>query len=297
MCRDPFLSCLEAFGYCVVRLPRADLEPLQLLLRAGDDLERLGHLSSVLVPGPHVGLPRVSRNRPAASISGRRTGSLDVGVGLSLLGGVVAAMGGSQIGLDDTYRAAHTITFEFRDVMEDSVELVDLDQYLADARVNRQSAHVETLLDADRLYVTTAVVKSRSLTVEARDEDGTAVSVHVPALQQLAGGQVSVSLAGDNSSAIVYAGTTPLGFGFRAVRLFYEDGRYGAFEPLEAGEAGLKAALELRLTSDDPAQHLLAQSGGGTAAAQSGCHDRGRPLDCQGSGGHVDTRGDGALES
>jgi hypothetical protein len=240
MCHDPLLSCLEAFGYCVVRLPIADLAPLQLLLRLGDDLDRLGSLSGVFEAGSHVRLPHVTRHQPAASISGRRTGRLDVGVGLSLIGGVVAAMGGTQVGLDEAYRSARTLTFEFRDVTEDRIEVVDLDQYLAGARVSRRSAHIATLLDADALHVTTAVVKSRSLSVEARDEDGVSVSVHLPVLQQLAGGRVAISQSGDDASAIVYTGDTPLAFGFRAVRLFYDDGRYGAFAPLTAGEAGLR---------------------------------------------------------
>lgn len=240
MCHDPFLSCLEAFGYCVVRLPLADLDPLQLLLRSGADLERIGRVSALLAPGPHASLPRVARGRPTATISGRRTGELDAAVGLSLLGGVVAAMGGSQIGLDETYRSARTVTFEFRDVTEDSVEVVALDKYLADAHVNRMSACAGALLDADRLYATTAVIRSRSLAIEARDERGASVSLEVPALQEVAGGRVTVSQSGGGSSAVVYTGAAPLAFGFRAVRLFYDDGRYSAFEPLEAGAAGIR---------------------------------------------------------
>jgi hypothetical protein len=242
MCHDPFLSCLAAFGYCVVRLPMADLDPLQLLLRAGDDLDRLGSLPTVLEPGPHVGIPRAARGVPAPSISGGRTGRLDLGVGLSLLGGVVAAMGGSKVGLDEAYRAAHTLTFEFTDVTEDRVEIVDLDQYLTDARISRRSSHVAALLEAGEVYATTAVVRSRSLTVEARDENGASVSVQLPVLQQVAGGRLSVNQSGTGASTVVYAGDTPLGFGFRAVRLFYEDGRYCAFDPLAPGEAGLRTA-------------------------------------------------------
>lgn len=242
LCRDPSLSCLEEFGYCVVRLPVADLAPLQLLLRAGDDLERLGQLSTIIVPGAHVDLPNVTRSRPAASISGRRTGNLDAGVGVSLLGGVTAAMGGSQIGLDDTYRVARTIIFEFRDVTEGSVELAALDQCLADASASRRSAHLAALLEAGDIYVTTAMVKGRSLAVEVRDEQGAAVSVKVPALQQVASGQVTVSQAADNAAAVVYTERTPLGFGFHAIRLFYRDGRYSVFEPLGAGEAGIRPA-------------------------------------------------------
>lgn len=240
MCRDPFLSSLQEFGYCVVRLPVADLGPLELMLRKGDDLERLGRISIVFVPGPYVALPHVTRGRPAASISGRRTGHLDAGVGLSLLGGVIAAMGGSQIGLDDTYRAAHSIAFEFTDVIEDSVDLAAIDQWLADASINRRSSYLAALLDAGNVYVTTAVIKSRSLTVEARDEQGAALSLQVPALQHAANGRLSVSQAAGNTAAVVYTGKTPLSFGFKAVRLFCDDGRYAAFEPLEPGEAGLR---------------------------------------------------------
>ena len=240
MCRDPFLSSLEEFGYSVVRLPVADLGPLELMLRKGDDLERLGRLSIVFVPGPYVALPHVTRGRPAASISGRRTGHLDAGVGLSLLGGVIAAMGGSQIGLDDTYRAAHTITFEFTDVIEDSVELAAIDQWLAGASINRRSSYLAALLDAGNVHVTTAVIRSRSLTVEARDQQGTVLSLQAPALQHAANGRLSVSQAADNTAAVVYTGKTPLAFGFKAVRLFYDGGHYAAFEPLEAGEAGLR---------------------------------------------------------
>jgi hypothetical protein len=240
MCRDPFLSCLETFGYCVVRLPDTALDPLQLLVRRGDDMERLGRLSTVLVPGPHVAMPHVTRGRPAASISGRRTGHLEAGIGLSLLGGVIAAMGGSQIGLDDTYRAARTITFEFRDVIEDSVELAALDQWLADASLSRHSLHLSALLEAGDIHVTTGVIRSCSLTVEARDEQGAIISVQLPALAQVANGRLTVSQAADATAAVVYTGKTPLAFGFRAVRLIYDDGRYNGFEILEAGQAGVR---------------------------------------------------------
>ncbi len=240
MCSDPFLACLEEFGYSVIRLPVADLEPLELLLRRGDDLERFGRLATVFVRKAPAGPPRITRRRPAASISGRRTGHLDLGVGLSLLGGVIAAMGGSQIGLADTYRNARTITFEFRNVTEDRIELAALDAYLASARLSRRSAHVGSLLEDGNIYLTTSVIRSRSLTVEAHDERGAAVSVQVPALHQVADGHLSVSHDADNTAAVTYTGRTPLAFGFRAVRLFYDDGRYTGFEPLNAGDAALR---------------------------------------------------------
>lgn len=46
---DQSIKYLQSFGYCVVRLPKADLRPLQLLAKQGDDLDRLGEVPSLLV--------------------------------------------------------------------------------------------------------------------------------------------------------------------------------------------------------------------------------------------------------
>jgi hypothetical protein len=240
MCSDPFVTLLESFGYCVARTPSANLAPLQLLLGTSGELDVLGPLVAVVTPVAGGHPPAVRRDRPAPTISGRRTGTLDVAAGLSLLAAVVSAMGGSRLGLDDTYRAADTVTFEFSDVTEDSVELVDLDRFLADGRVTRASLHVASLLKDDALSVTTAVVKSRTLTVEARTEDGIGVTVDVPALQRLAGSRLAVTQSSSSSEAVVYTGSVPLGFGFRAVKLLYDHGRYNAFAPIEPGAASVR---------------------------------------------------------
>jgi hypothetical protein len=53
---------------------------------------------------------------------------------------------------------------------------------------------------------------------------------------------VSVAGSGTTSSKVTYQSTEPLVFGFQAVRLFYDQGHYTAFEPLQSGQL---AAREL----------------------------------------------------
>ena len=53
-CSDPFLSVLKQYGYNVVRLPRTGIKPLQILMRAGSDLDRLGDLTTIMLPGPAI---------------------------------------------------------------------------------------------------------------------------------------------------------------------------------------------------------------------------------------------------
>jgi hypothetical protein len=250
------ITYLKAFSYSVVRLPRADIRPLHLLARSGPSLNRIGAVTTVFDAG-EAKLPEVGSG-PAANISGKRTGALNVGVGLSVLANVIAAMGGSGLGLDVQYRQARTATFEFLDVVEDRIEVAALDQFLATADVNPHSRHVATLLEADDLYVTTATIKSRKFAVESKTSHGAGVELSIPEIQQLVGAEVTVSGEAATTAKVTYEGRTPLVFGFQAVRLFYEDGRYTAFEPLEPARKGM-GALEsapadgaVRLVTDGP---------------------------------------------
>jgi hypothetical protein len=241
LCNDPFLMYLKSFGYNVIRLPKADVKPLQVLARQGNDLNRLGDLATLLMTGSNIPLPPLSENTRAASISGQRTSDLSIGVGLSIMASIIGAMGGSKLGLDTKYQQAKTAAFEFQDVYEDKIDVIMLDQYLADADVNPFSRYVAELLEADELFVTTATIKSTKFTVEAKKSDSATLDLSIPEIQGIVGGNVKVSASAAVTSKVTYECPVPLVFGFQGVRLFYDQGRYTAFEPLAAGEVGMKA--------------------------------------------------------
>ncbi len=232
---DPFLTYLKSFGYSVIRLPRTDIAPLQVLVKEGTRLTRLGDLVAILKPGEQVALPVVKSDIPAANISGERTRDLSIGVGLSILGNVIGAMGGSKLGLDVGYKNAKTATFEFADVLEDHVDLIAVDQYLSDADISAFSHHAAQLLEADAVYVTTSVIKTKKFIVQAKQNNGVTLDVKVPEIQNAVGGNVKVSTTGGTSDKVLYEGAVPLVFGFQAARVYYENGRYSAFKPLHAG--------------------------------------------------------------
>lgn len=258
---DPLLTYLKSFGYSVVRLPRTDLRPLQLLVREDTRLTRLGDLTAVLLPGERAPIPTITDNVTAADISGERTRDLSLGVGLSILGGVIGAMGGSTVGLDAGYKQAKTAVFEFHDVLKDSAELAAIDQYLTDADVNSLSTHAAQLLDADAVYVIVSTIKTRRFVVDAKDSSGSSLDVQVPEIQKIVGAKVNVAPASGGSSKIAFEGPVPLVFGFQAARLFYEKGRYTAFKPMPPGEGALEArpgdtAVVEMLQTDSPFARL-----------------------------------------
>ncbi|MFT3714061.1 MAG: hypothetical protein QM817_40890 [Archangium sp.] len=231
-CNDAFIGILKPLGYCMLRLPKADVSPLHLLAEQRGDLERLGDLRTVMVAraGVQVQPPAVTPNVQCANISGQRSSQLSSGVGVSVLGTVVSAMGGSQLGLDASFRAAHAMVFEFVDVVEDSIQVTQLDQYLTGSDVNPLSTAVERLLDADDIYVVTRVLKSKRISVMALESNGQGVATAVPEIQGIVGANVKVMHSSDKGTALSFEGMVPLVFGFQAVRLFYRDGKYTAFE-------------------------------------------------------------------
>jgi hypothetical protein len=230
---DPFIQALKSFGYLTVRLPKADIAPLQILSKNGKDLERLGFLEKLLMSGGAVSLPALKSGTPTANINGRRTGDIKIGLGLSILGNIIGAMGGSTLGLEVQYRQATSAAFEFNEVTEDKIEIVELDQYLGDADINPASVYINKLLEADQIYVTTSVIKSSKFTFEVKTNDGAEVKVEAPIIQQVVGGNVNVSTSSEADSKLTYEGKIPLVFGFQAVRIYYDDGNYTAFAPTE----------------------------------------------------------------
>lgn len=230
---DPFIKALKSFGYNTVRLPKADTAPLQVFSRNGNNLERLGALIKLLTPGSTIQPPAITADVPTANINGKRTGEIKIGLGLSILGNIIGAMGGSTLGLETQYQQAKSAVFEFSGVTEDRLDVIDLDQYLGDADINPASVFVSKLLESDQLYVTTAVLKSSKFTFEGTQSSGIGVDVKVPVIQQVVGGNVSVKTAAGSQSKLTYEGKIPLVFAFQAVQIFYDNGRYTAFKPVE----------------------------------------------------------------
>ena len=241
-CTDPLLGTLKQYGYNVVRLPRADIRPLQILARKKTDLESYGNLTTILDPAA-TGVPAIAENVAVANIAGKqmRTGVIGAKLGASMLGGVVAAMGGSPLGLDASYEHASTVEFEFQDVTEDSLEIAALDLYLSVAQVNPNARAVAQLLESDAICVITRTLKARTLKVNAKDSSNRSLAVDAEKIQHLVGAKVKVSGGTEGTSAVTFQGNTPLVFGFQAVQLVYRDGRFLKFNPLAPDAAAMRA--------------------------------------------------------
>jgi hypothetical protein len=81
--------------------------------------------------------------------------------------------------------------------------------------------------------VVTATIKSKKFTIFPQSSKGGDLGIQVPVIQNVVSPTVKVTGQGGNSSAITFEGATPLVFGFQAVQLFYDRGRYTRIEPAQ----------------------------------------------------------------
>jgi hypothetical protein len=241
ICNDPALTYLKSKGYNVVQLPKADLLPTQLLVRTGSKLHRLGGLTTAFVADPAAAPPPINANNPGPSVAGQKSANLDIGIGLNILGGLISSLGGSTLGLSAAYSRARSVQFEFTDTLEDNCEMTLLDEFLAGAHVNPLAHAVAQMLEADDVFVITSTLKSSKINVKAQDSNKTDLKVDVPVIQQAVGGNLTVSAAGAQNAAITYEGKVPLVFGFQAVRLIFDAGKYKTMQVAKTGSVSLES--------------------------------------------------------
>lgn len=246
---------LKRFGYGTLALPKASIQPLTMLAKTGGRLRPIGPLAGTLLPGA-IAIPEMTRTK-TADISGSKTGALDASLGLDILGGAIGALSGSTLGFKAAYKNASSVEFEFGDVFENRIEFTDLDSFLASAKPHTAiGPAIQQMLEDDDIYVITATIDARQITVTSKASDGTDLGLEVPVVQQLVGGKIAVGATSTTASVLTYTSTdTPLAIGAEVVQLFFRNKRYQTAKLTKPGtQIGL---TEDKVPAEDRAPDVL----------------------------------------
>ena len=226
ICRDPVLSYLNDQGYNVVRLPRMGIDPLDVLGKDGRRLERLGTLPQIW--SSDTEMPQVSAPRPAVGINGQETAELKLSIGLRLLGDILKAFGVEGPELDTAYGKARSLQLGFLDVDVVSIDPFAIGNYLASGDLDTRNPVVARYFEDDDtdVYVIFEILRSSKISVVAKNNSGTEMSLDVEFIQDTIGGNVTVSRESGRENLISYVGRQSLTFGFKVFGLAYEDGNW-----------------------------------------------------------------------
>ena len=202
-CKDPSVTYLNRYGYNVVKLPRAGINPLQVLGR-DKGLHLIGDLAAVWktpAPPPQPGPPR-----RAVNVEGQKTDQLDLSIGLTMLANALAAFGATTPSLEFAYHKADKVQFTLTNVSAVGIDPFEVGEFLATGDLNLKNPVAAEYFDRDdsSAYIITEVLISDSITVAATDSRNVAVTVDVPAISNVIGTKVGVKPASDGSSSLTY---------------------------------------------------------------------------------------------
>lgn len=228
LCKDPVTKELNKRGYNLVKLPRVGIEPLDVLGRDGDSIEKLGSIAEVWTSA--VTVPTPGAPAPAAGIEGSQSSDLDIGIGLKLLANALAGLGGgiSLPSLNLAFKRARKVQFKFINVESSSVTPFALGKFLAQGTLDLSNPFASQYFGNDETqeYIIFDVLKSDAISVTAKSESGTEVAADVGALSGALSANVKAKVATTGSSEITFQGNVKVTFAFKVFEVIFADGKW-----------------------------------------------------------------------
>lgn len=245
---DPFTRKVrELYRANVVAAPRAGIDPLDTLAVRNRSVNVRGALVHMLDGRAELPEPEATR---AAGMSGTRSTSVDLKLGLDLTAKFLTALGVPVPGAEVTaslWKGATRLDFHVEDVVENQVDIAQLGRALHGRRIARTPA-TEVFFSGDGtgLYVITGTLTTTSFAVHGEAESGQTVSVAVDAIRDLIGeASAGVSWESTRQDTVTFSGPTPVTFAFTAVPCALDPGGNLVFglttDKLTFGERGTDA--------------------------------------------------------
>jgi hypothetical protein len=249
LCSDPTLTYLNDLGYSVIRLPRAGIEPLDVLGRQGGRVERLGRLEQIW--RSERALPVLRPPYDAGEINGQESSNIKISIGLKILENILGGLAGIAIpGIRAAFPNTQSIRFGFTGVQIIAVDPLAVGRFLASGDLDMHNPFVRYFDEHDATaYVLTDVLTADSVVVTAEGNTDAAVSLDIAALQQVVGAKLSVDLVASSSKCITIKGGR-VAFGFKAFGIGYGDGQW-----VVHGAARPDGRMALSTDSDSAAPH------------------------------------------
>ena len=91
LCKDNAISQLNSLGYDVVRLPRADIQPLDVLIERDGQFTRLARLPKLWIS--EAAAPSLIADLPGSTIKSVTTSQLKGGFGIQALVDAIGKVG------------------------------------------------------------------------------------------------------------------------------------------------------------------------------------------------------------
>jgi hypothetical protein len=240
---DPVVDTLrEVFGANIVRVPEERIKPLVVLGSHGKRTSFRGRTIGLLLKGtPSVDIP-VSESTMSA-VSGKRSNSVDIKFGLSVLSSVLEGFNLPATGIEEKFQGATEVSFSFSDVARQFIDKGELGLALKGCALDRLQPAAAIFFGEDPwdCLLIDSTIASSDFNIEVHKASSNDFKLDVGAIQAIVDkAGVGVKVSATSKSSVTFKGPKRLSFAFSCVRLFVNEG--GRIQLLE--EDSLKRQLQ-----------------------------------------------------
>lgn len=222
-----FQKYLEDAGFNLVKLPKDDLTPLQLLSREKAGLERIGNIDDLFIRGDYPKPPIHYNVSVPDELKGANDSLVKAKAGLKFLDKFLEFLGIKGGGANASLEDQENLNFEFIDPELDEVLKLKLDSYINNAKIlDTSKTYVERLKEGN-IYVITQVIKSKGILITSGKENKVDVDMALPEVKNAISGEFQISRSNNKNLEVRYNGPKKLVFAVQAARLIYhKDGSF-----------------------------------------------------------------------
>ena len=202
---DAITEALKRQGWTAIPFPNSSFRLLTLIFeRSG----ARGHSNDFEYLAPGIaGRLTVEDIDQVPDISGERSQTRDVSLGLSILSGLISALGGGTLGLKAGFKNADKVTMTYSGLSAQAISPVALQQSISSVPLPAGGL-LRDWLD-DNLYVASAVLSARKISIEAAKSSGQEAGLDVPVISGAVGGNVKVTAGNDAKSKVIFESDRP----------------------------------------------------------------------------------------
>lgn len=225
-CNDKAARELNDKGYSLVKYPRTNILPLDVVAGESSPLNWLGSLT-VVWTGKET--PPSAIESSAPNFLDSRSNEIKGSLGIRILEGLLKNIGAANA--DARGSISSTLSFTYESPRQLAVSPLQLGAFLKQGDLDLDNPTLKRYLEIDRaletrFYVITEVLRARKLLVRVSGENTVALEADVRALQSLAAASSSINQKSSRDVEIAFDGNTDLTFAFKAFELGYVDGEW-----------------------------------------------------------------------
>ncbi len=218
---DSFKKYLEDAGFNLVKIPRANLAPLQLLSREKGKLERIGDIDDMFLKGDY---PKPFVEYGVAVPSELRGGSdtlVKARLGAKFLSFFLKFIHGEDAAVNVGGEHQAELNYELIQPEIDEVFKIKVDAFLNHAGIiQEKGTYHERLFNGD-VFIITQVLKSNGILVSGLKGNQAGLGASIPEVNQLASIDFEVHCKSGKTLEIKHKSDTKLVFAVQAAQIQY----------------------------------------------------------------------------